>query len=304
MVLKVCNACFRAESESADGEVEGIDPHTLREMQAVFSGELLSKEHKMKLTEMGYNVLRNAGIRPYPGDTALPDSFLDIDNAAWIFVVMLISWINVMSACTARRGPREHDPTPPPASGAQQDQLYAAAFYFDVSQMQAHSYRMMVNRPKKGRPEDVLPINRGDVTPPPPLPLEDGRNDGLRRFDNREDFEEHANGVLYPYASGRKLTAGNADKLWKLSNFFVDMREKRIILGILGTGLMKSDRPEILLLDACRYRALAACTYLQAHANEFWVIGFCRRREHRPYPPHAGFDLWVQSHPGETARIS
>ena len=105
----------------------------------------------------------------------------------------------------------------------------------------------MVNRPKKGRPEDVLPINRGDVTPPPPLPLEDGRNDGLRRFDNREDFEQHANSVLYPYASGRKLTAGNAEKLWKLSNFFVDMREKRIILGILGTGLMKIWSPMIMI---------------------------------------------------------
>lgn len=81
IVLKICHVCFRAESESADGEVEGIDEDILREMQAGFCGELLPKDHSMKLTEMGYNVLRNAGIRPYPGETALPDSLPDIDDA-------------------------------------------------------------------------------------------------------------------------------------------------------------------------------------------------------------------------------
>ena len=138
-----------------------------------------------------------------------------------------------MCACAARRGPKEHDPTPPPASGAKQDQLYSTAFWFDLVTMEAHSYRLMVNRPKKGRPPGVRTSDRDRSSDAPPeMPTLDGRTDGLRHFASQEEFEHHANAVLYPRGSDMKLTAGNVTKLWKLHTCFVDMRQRGVICGI------------------------------------------------------------------------
>jgi hypothetical protein len=140
-----------------------------------------------------------------------------------------------MCACAARRGPKEHDPTPPPASGSKQDQLYATAFWFDDKTREAHSYRLMVNRPKRGRPQGVPKSDRSLEPAPPEMPTPDGRTDGFTLFASQEEFERHANAELYPRGSGMKLTAGNATKLWKLHTFFVDMRQRGIICG---TGLI------------------------------------------------------------------
>ena len=134
------------------------------------------------------------------------------------------------TACAARRGPKEYDPTPPPASGTNQDQLYSTAFYFDANDMRDKAYRLMRNRPSKGRPEGVPKIGRSFDRELPPVPRPDERRDGFRRFESPSDFADHANARLYP-DKPFELTDGNSEKLRLLNNFLCDMREQGIIEG-------------------------------------------------------------------------
>ena len=142
-------------------------------------------------------------------------------------------------ACAARRGPKEFDPTPPPASGINQDQLYSTAFYFDENDMREKAYRLMRNRPSSGRPEGVPAIEIGRDRDPPPLPPPDGRRDGFRRFARTRDFAAHANSLLYP-GKAFELTDGSSEKLWLLNNFLADMREQGIIEGAGLSSLYSS----------------------------------------------------------------
>ena len=143
-------------------------------------------------------------------------------------------------ACAARRGPKEFDPTPPPASGINQDQLYSTAFYFDENDMRKLAYRLMRNRPSSGRPEGVPAVGgRGRDRDLLPLPPPDGRRDGFRRFASKSDFAAHANSLLYP-GKAFELTDGNSEKLWLLNNFLADMREQGIIEGAGSSSVYPS----------------------------------------------------------------
>jgi hypothetical protein len=159
-----------------------------------------------------------------------------------------------------KRGPRDQDPTPPPAHGEQQDQLYSTAFYFDRKKLAGQSFRLRKNRNNKmdwrfqthpadgslhfvhksdinamgpGATASIEDLEKVVESRRPDIPEPDGETVGLRYFEDMKAFEDHASPILLGhFGPNEKMTVPWTKKLWLLNNELFKMRKDGIILAI------------------------------------------------------------------------